>query len=760
MRKVLIGLAVLGMTLSGQIAWAVSAFVIKDIRIEGLQRTEAGTVFSYLPVKVGDTFSDDKAATSIKALFATGFFKDVKIEVDGEVLVVYVQERPAIYSLDIVGTKEFDKDTLKKALKDIGVGESKIFDRAMLDRAEQELKRQYLSRGKYAAEVTTTVSPLDRNRVAVVFTVSEGETAAIKKISVVGNKAFAEKDLLREFTLQPSNVFSFYTKNDQYSRQKLSGDLESLRSFYLNRGYLEFNVESTQVQIAPNKQDIYIAINVNEGDKFTVGSIKIAGDLMNREKELRSLVTLKSGETFNGQLLSESTKAITDRLGNYGYAFSNANAAPEINRTTKVVDFTIYIDPGKRVYVRRINVGGNTRTRDEVIRRELRQFESSWYDAEKIKLSRERVDRLGYFKDVNVETTPVAGTSDQIDVNVTVAEKPTGNLLLGAGVSSTDKLILSGSVQQQNVFGSGQTVGIDVNTSRLNRTIAFSQVDPYFTLDGISRSYDIYTRRTDPSVLNLGNYRIVSNGAGIRFGVPVSELDRVSFGLAYEGTKLSVNDSSPSRFRSYVNDFGPSSYGIVSTLGYQRDSRNSAIAPTTGTFRRFNGEWALPTGDQRFTRFTYQEQHFFPIKRDYALALNGEITIGSGYGGRPFPIFRNVYAGGIGTVRGYQTSSLGPRDNDGLPIGGARRLIGNAEFYFPIPGLNSDRSFRAFTFLDAGNVYDVSQRIDLGELRYSTGFGVSWLSPVGPLKFSIGAPLNANEQDRKQAFQFTIGTGF
>jgi outer membrane protein insertion porin family len=447
-------------------------------------------------------------------------------------------------------------------------------------------------------------------------------------------------------------------------------------------------------------------------------------------------------------------------MGNYGYAFANANAAPEINRESKIVDFTIYIDPSKRVYVRRINIAGNTRTRDEVVRRELRQFESSWYDAEKLKLSRERVDRLGYFKDVNIETPPVAGTSDQVDVNIVVTEKPTGNLLLGAGVSTTDRLILTGSIQQQNVFGSGQTVGVEVNTSKLNRTIAFSQTDPYFTLDGISRSYDIYSRRTDPSVLNLGDYRIVSTGAGIRFGVPVSELERLSFGVSYEGTHLTVGTNSPLRFQKYVNDFGDQSYGVISSLGYQKDSRNSALAPTVGLYRRANAELALPVGDQRFVRLTYQEQRFFPIKRDYTLALNGEVTIGAGYANRPFPVFRNVYAGGIGTVRGYQTSSLGPRDTNGTPSGGSRRLVANAEFFFPIPGLSNDRSFRAFTFLDAGQVYDANSKFQLSELRYSSGFGVSWLSPIGPLKFSLGKALNAKENDKLQTLQFTIGTGF
>ena len=755
-----LGLTAVSLVAVPSISVAASGFKVKDIRVEGLQRTEAGTVFSYLPIKVGDTFTDDKAANAIKVLFSTGFFKDVRPEVENDVLVVFVQERAAISSLDIIGAKEFDKDTLKKALKEIGIGESKTFDKALVDKAEQELKRQYLSRGKYAVQVSTTVTPLDRNRVAVTFNISEGETAAIKTISIVGNKAFAEKDLLKEFTLQTSNVFSFFSKSDQYSRQKLAGDLETLRSYYLNRGYMDFNVESTQVQISPNKQDIFITVNVTEGDQFTVGEVKLAGELQNRESELKGLLKIKTGETFNGQLLSETTKAITDRLGVYGYAFANANPAPETNREKKVVDFTIYVDPGKRVYVRRINISGNTKTRDEVIRRELRQFESAFYDAEKIKLSKDRVDRMGYFKDVNIDTQPVAGTSDQLDVNISVTEKPTGSLQVGAGISSIDKLILSASVQQQNIFGSGQNAGIELNTSKLNRTIAFSQTNPYFTDDGVSRSYDIFTRKTDPSVLGLGDYRITTQGAGIRFGVPISELERISFGIGYEGTNLRVGPNSPTRFQQYVNDFGEQSYGIITNAGYAKDSRNSALAPTEGMFRRANVEVAIPVGDQKFVKGTYQEQRYFPISKAYSLALNGEITAGAGYGGAPYPVFRNVFAGGIGTVRGYSNSSLGPKDINGIPIGGSKRVIGNAEFYFPIPGFDTDRSFRAFLFLDGGNVFQPSDRISITEFRYSTGLGISWVSPVGPLKFSLGKPLNAKPEDRTQLLQFTIGTGF
>ncbi len=735
-------------------------FVVKDIEVEGLRRTEAGTVFSYLPIRVGDTFTDEKALQAIRSLFATGFFEDVKISAKGDVLVVTVVERPAIASVEINGTKEFDKNTLKEALKGVGIGESLIFDRSLLDKAEQELKRQYLSRSKYGAQVQTRVDQLARNRVGITFNVDEGESASIKQLKIIGSKEFTEKQLLEEFELSTGGWMSWYSKNDQYSRQKLSGDVEKLRSFYLNRGYADFNIENTQVQIAPNKQDIFITISIKEGQKFTFGDVELSGQLLGRDAELRALLQAKKGETFNGESLTDTTKAIQDRLGNYGYAFANANVIPELDREKRVVNINIAVDPGKRVYVRRMNVGGNTRTKDEVVRREFRQFESSWYDSRKIQLSKERVDRLGYFSNVDIETQPVPGTSDQIDVNMQVEEKPTGNLLLGAGISSTDSLVLSAAIQQQNLFGTGKTVGLELNTSKVNRTISFSQTDPYFTIDGVSRSFEVYNRRTDPSSLNLGDYIIETTGAGMRFGYPISEFERISFGAGYEGTDLEVGQFSPARFQRYVNDFGNSSYAVLLNAGYSFDSRDSAIAPTRGRVTRLTAEYATPLGDQEFIRTTYQEQFYFPIGKLYTLALNGEVTGGFGLGNSPYPIFRNVYAGGIGTVRGYRSSTLGDRDADNVPIGGSKRLIGNAEFFFPIPGMTKDRTFRAFTFLDAGNVFQSNEKISIGELRYSTGLGISWLSPVGPLKFSLGVPLNREPQDETQRVQFTIGTGF
>jgi outer membrane protein insertion porin family len=765
---------------SGQ-AFALDPFTVKDIRVEGIQRTEAGTVFSYLPVRVGETYTDEKGSAAIKALYATGFFKDVRLEVENNVLVVIVEERPAIAAVEFTGTKEFEKDQLTKALKDIGVGEARIFDKSLVDRAQQELKRQYLSRGLYGVQVTTTVTPIERNRVNVTFAVDEGEVARIKQISIVGNKVFSDSELLKLISLTTPGWFTWYSKSDQYSKQKLTGDIETLKSYYLNRGYLEMQIESTQVSITPDKKDIYITINISEGEKYDVSDIKLEGEMFGREEELKSLVLLKKGDIYSGEKLTESTKRISERMGNFGYAFANVNANPEINREKKEVAFSILVDPGKRVYVRNIHVTGNTRTRDEVIRREFRQFESSWYDGEKIKLSRDRVDRLGYFKEVTIETPEVPGVNDQVDINLAVTEKPTGNILLGAGFSQSEKLVITGSIQQANAFGSGDTLGLDINTSRLNRTIAVSQTKPYFTDDGVSRSYELFLRTTRPPSINSGDYLYRTAGGKVSFGVPFSEVDTVFFGAGLEQTRVEIyynvpgHINSPDLYQRYVATFGnfkyptdvnsiPGTYAAKSTsvpltAAWQRDSRDSALTPTNGRYQRVNLEIA-PASDLKYYRAVYQHQYYMPVYRSVTLAMNGELDYGHGMGGKSYPVFNNFYAGGIGSVRGYESSSLGPLASNGDPVGGTSRVIANAELQAPFPGSGADKSLRWFTFIDGGNVYAEGQKISLSQLRYSAGVGISWLSPVGPLKLSYGTPLNAKIDDKKQRFQFQLGTGF
>lgn len=749
-------------TLFVQPVFAFDPFTVSDIRVEGIQRTEAGTIFGYLPVKVGDTMTDDKAADAIRKLFATGFFRDVRVEIDGNVLVVVVDERPAVAAIDFVGLKAFDKDQLRKGLKDVGLAESRIFDRALVDRAEQELKRQYLSQGYYAVEIKTTITPLERNRVAVSFQVVEGDIARIKRINIVGANAFSESDLLELFVLRTPGWFTWYTKNDQYSKQKLSGDIEALRTYYLDRGFLEFNVESTQVSISPDKQDIYITINLNEGERYSVSSVKLAGEFLLPEKELVDLVQLRPGENYSREKLTESTKAIGERLGNDGYAFANVNAIPDVDREKHEVAFTLIVDPGRRVYVRRINVTGNAKTRDEVVRRELRQMEGAWYDGAKINRSRNRVDRLGYFDEVTVETPAVAGTTDQVDVDFNVKERATGSLMLGVGFSSSEKVTLSASIQQQNLFGSGNFVGLSVNSSKINTVYSLSFTDPYYTIDGVSRGFDLYHRNYDNSSLSsVATYGARSSGGGVRFGVPIAEDDTVYLGLSYDRTTLKLNNSSLRRYLDYVSEFGTTHSSLLGTASWARETVDSRLYPTQGYLTRLGGEAALPGGTLRYYKLNFQHQQYFPLSRRLTWAVSSDFGYADGLGGESLPFFKNFYAGGIGSVRGYETSSLGPVDTaTDQRLGGNRRVVLNTELLFPMPGTGFDRSLRLGVFVDGGQVWGADQRFDFGDMRYSYGIALAWGSPIGPLKFSLGQPINKKDGDKLQRLQFQMGTVF
>ena len=479
-------------------AFAVDPFTVRDIRIEGLQRVEAGTIFASLPVRVGDLYDDQKGAAAIQALFALGLFKDVRIDASGDVLVVIVEERPTVADIEFSGNKEFDKDVLRRMMRDIGLSDGRSFDKAMLDRAEQEIKRQYINRSLYASEVVTTVTPIERNRVNLAFTITEGDRAKIKEIRIVGNKVFSDSTLRNLFDLDTGGWLSWYTKSDQYSRAKLNADIEGLRSYYLTRGYLEFRIDSTQVVISPDKQEISIAINVTEGERYVVSGVKLEGNYLGKDDEFKSLVAIRPGQPYNADEVVQTTKAFTDYFGNFGYAFARVEARPEVDRVNNRVSLLIQAEPSRRAYVRRINVAGNNRTRDEVVRREFRQFESAWYDADKIRRSRDRVDRLGFFREVSIETLEIAGAPDQVDLTITVLEKPTGNLSLGAGYSSGDGLGLTAGIKQENAFGSGSSLGIQLDTSKINRTVVFNTTDPYFTVDGVSRSIDVYHRNSSP----------------------------------------------------------------------------------------------------------------------------------------------------------------------------------------------------------------------------------------------------------------------
>ncbi|RQO45943.1 outer membrane protein assembly factor BamA [Variovorax sp. KBW07] len=797
--------AVVASALAATAAWAVEPFTVRDIRVEGLQRVEAGTIFASLPLRVGDTYSDERGSAAIRALFDLGLFKDVRIDVNGNVLVVIVEERPTIADVDFVGAKEFDKAALQKALREVGLADGRPYDKALADRAEQELKRQYVSRSLYNAQVVTTVTPIERNRVNLTFTVTEGESARIREVHVVGNKAFSESTLLSLFDQDSGGYLSWYTKSNQYSRAKLNADLETLRSYYITRGYLEFRIDSTQVAISPDRKDLTVTVNITEGEKFVVAGVKLDGNYLGRDDEFKSLITIKPGEPYNGEQVTETTKAFNDYFGTFGYAFARVQARPEIDRVNNRVTLTLQAEPARRVYVRRVAVGGNNKTRDEVIRREFRQFEASWYDGDKIKLSRDRVDRLGFFTEVNVETQEVPGSPDQVDLTVNVAEKPTGSLQLGAGYSSAEKVALTFGISQENVFGSGNFLGVQVNTSKYNRTLSLTTTDPYFTKDGISRTISVYHTTTRPYSSTIdGDYKLVNQGASIRFGVPFSEVDTVFFGVGLERYAFDPNKTTsfsglytPPSYLSYFKCTKDASgffvtgcdeksvWGVPLTIGWGRDSRDSALIPTTGRLQRANLEVGV-AGDMKYLKTNYQYQQFFAINKQYTFAINGEVGYAKAFGNKVFPIFKNFYAGGLGSIRGFEQNSLGPRDiplygqTEGAALGGTKKAIFNAELSTPFPGAGNDRTLRLYSFFDIGNVFGSrapgltdAQWKAQKKLRASVGLGISWISPLGPLRLAYAFPVMSQKEvtdpatgfilipkDRIQRLQFQIGTSF
>ncbi len=757
--------SLLTLVLSGAIhisAWAVDPFTVKDIRVEGLARTDPGTVFASLPFRIGDIYNDDKGASALRALFATGLYKDVRIQIDGNAVVVVIEERPIIATVSFVGIKEFDSEALTKSLKEVGIGEGRPFDRALADRAEQELKRQYLTRSLYGAEVTTTITPLERNRVNVSFTVSEGEPAKIADIRILGSKAFSEGDLKDLLEQTSTGWLTWYTKTDRYSRTKLNADLEALRSHYQNKGYLEFAVESTQVTISPDKQRIVVAVTVSEGQPYTVAEVKMEGEFLGRQEEFKRLIAIKPGEAYQGETVAKTTRAFSEYYGTFGYPFPRVDVRQNIDRATGQVTLTVFAQPERRAYVRRVMVTGNSKTRDTVVRREFRQFEGAWYDGQRIKASRDRVERLGYFKDVTIDTTEVPGAPDQVDVVINVTEQSTGNISLGAGYSSQNKVSIVGSVQQDNFLGSGNSLRVEVNTARFGRSLQLSTVDPYFTEDGVSRGLSA-SYSTSKQLSQLGEaYEFTSQGLRMNFGVPIAEVDTIFLGVGYERTAIDNNRGLPNNFADYVNRFGRNSVAIPLTLGWSKDSRDNLLSPSKGQYYRFNLEYS-PLGDARYAQMNAQAQRFFPIGSKFNLLLNGEIGYGAAVGGRGYPVFKNFYGGGLGSVRVFEGNTLGPVDVTGARSGGNMKINLNSEFYIPVPGAGKDKTFRLFLFADAGNVWNTKsnfEEVSLSSMRVSAGAGLSWISPVGPLRLSWGKPIRKSPKDRIERFQFQIGTAF
>lgn len=737
-------------------------FTIEDIRIEGLQRISAGTVFNYLPVKVGDTMTDNDAKGIIRSLFKSKYFNDVELERQGNVLVIKVKERPAISSIELVGNKDMDSAELLKSLREIGFGEGQVFEQAMLERVELELERQYFSRGKYGVAISSEVTPLPRNRVAIRITMAEGVVATISEINIVGNHAFDDEELMTDFQTTTGSLLSFLTKDNQYSRQKLSADLETLRSFYLDRGYVDFTVESTQVSISDDKKHMFITINISEGEKYKIHQVRLAGNLIVPEDELFKLVTIRENSVFSRKAITKSTENLTNRLGNDGYAFANVNAVPEIDRENREVDLTFFIDPGRRAYVRRINISGNSKTRDEVLRREFRQQESAWISTEKVEQSKARVSRLGYFENVNVETIPVAGVQDQVDLDFGVTETPSGSLSAGIGFSQSDGLIFNANVTQKNFLGSGKHIRFGFNNSSINTVYSFGYTNPFVTVDGISQGFNAFYRKTDADEANIATYTLDAFGGDITFGIPISEDNRINLGVGYERTEIDLpSDNTISRYSDFIKREGDSFDTVTLNLGWSSDDRDNALLPTSGILQTLTGEFAVPGPSLQYYKLKYKANAYHPINDTFTFSLRGEFGYGDSYGDtKEFPFFQNFYAGGIRSVRGFQANTLGVKEDD-EPLGGNMLVSGGAEVIFPVPFMKKTlKSFRLSAFTDFGNVYDVNQDFDAGLLRYSAGLSAIWISPFGAMSFSIAAPLKKEDGDETEAFQFSLGSTF
>ncbi|MBL8246143.1 MAG: outer membrane protein assembly factor BamA [Rhodanobacteraceae bacterium] len=764
------------LALSGAAALAADDFVISDIRVDGLERISAGTVYTYLPVQKGDRLDRGRAAEALRALYKTGFFKDVRLDRQGDILVVTVVERPAISTITLVGNKDIKTEELQKGLNNIGLAEGETFDQLNIERVTQELTRQYNNRGKYNVKITPSVKALDRNRVDVTITIAEGKAAKIKHINVVGNTSYTDEEIRDEFELDTTNWLSWYRRDDQYSREKLSGDLEKLRAYYLDRGHVDFDVESTQVSVSPDRRNVYITANVSEGPIYTVGDVRLTGKFVVEESVLKRLVMFKSGETFSRKKLEQTSEYIQKLLGNFGYAFANVSPIPNVDRDKRIVDITMLVDPGKRVYVRRINFEGNTKTLDEVLRREMRQFEGGWYNQAAIDRSKVRLERLGFFKKVEVETPKVAGSEDQVDIVVKVEEQQTGNFQFGVGYSELQGAILSVALSFDNFLGTGNRVGFAVSNNRIYKRFDASYYNPYYTDEGVSRGFNLSYRELDSAQANLASYTSNVGQVGITYGLPLSEYDRIQFRLAADHTQIDIFPGlTPDEYIPFVYDNRTFNSWRLETSWF-RDSRNRFFSPTDGSLTKFVGEVVLPPSELQYYKISAQYQRYFPLTQSFTLMINGELGYGDSYGSSKtnpvpgsdgerlgFPFWENYYSGGVRSVRGFRDNTLGPRlqsGNQDLPVGGALNVIGNVEFLFPTPFTKGADTIRLGAFFDVGNVYKDFDSFDAGELRYSTGLTMQWRAPVGPIVINLAYPLNAKDGDDIERIQFSFGNQF
>lgn len=745
----------LWLLIAGQVQ-AFDAFTVSDIKVEGGQRISQGTVFNYLPIKIGDQVDEKGLRNAIGQLYVTGFYNDIQLLRDGDVLIVKVQERPSIASVKITGNNEIGSEELLEALKKIGLAEGKIFDRSLLDKIQQDLQRQYFSRGYYSVEIETEVKDAEMNRSDIQINVREGLVAEIKQINIVGNEVFSEDDLMKDFQ---SGVGGLFSGDDQYSRQKLTADLEVLRSYYLDRGYINFNIESSQVNITSDRRSVYIAVNVVEGDQFTVSAVDLAGDFVVDKEELRKLIKIAPGEIFSRRKVTESSNAITERLGRDGYAFANVNSIPDVDKDNKLVALNFFIDPGKRISVRRINISGNAKTEDEVVRREMRQMESGWLASDKLERSRVRVQRLGYMSDVTVETPLVPGSSDMVDVDLSVSEEPSGSLMVGLGYSG-DGLLLNASVSQNNFLGSGKRVTTEINSSKVNKVYSFSHTNPYYTMDGVSRTIQLYYRQTDTAATSVAEYVQNQFGGKLSYGIPITEYDSMRLGVGYEDAEVHTTSFTPPPYIDYLNANGYQFTTYRLTLGWTHDTRDRTVFPTAGIVHNLSTDVTAPASDLHYFKIYSDTKWYYPLSSMFTLSLNGELSYGESYGETTdVPFFEKFYAGGAHSVRGYKTNSLGPKSGS-LALGGNFRTVGNVELVFPPPFAEDSKTVRMSAFFDIGNVFQDFSSFSGDELRQSVGVSLLWLSPIGPLSFSLARPLNEQVGDQTEAFQFTLGSFF
>jgi outer membrane protein insertion porin family len=798
-------------------ALAFEPFVVSDIRIDGLTRIAQGTVLSYLPIEKGDTLSDEKAQAAIRALYQTKFFSDVEVDREGDILVIKVVERPAIAKLTLRGNKDIKEDDLRKGLKEIGLSEGETFDRLSLDRVQQELIRQYYNRGKYNVSVDPHVTQLDRNRVAVDIEIREGKAAKIKEINVIGNKAFADKDIRDGFESNTTNWLSWYSKDDQYSREKLSGDLEKLSNYYMNRGYADFGIDSTQVAISPDKRAMYVDASVKEGEVYTVSDVKLLGELILPEETLRKLVYIHKGDTFNRAAIEASSDAIKAILANIGYAFAKVTPVPKLDKDKRTADLTLFIEPGKRVYVRRVVFQGNTRTEDEVLRREMRQLEGAWYSQGAIDRSKTRLQRLGYFKTVDIDKQLVPGTVDQVDLTAKVEEQSAGSLMFGVGYSQYSGIILSASVSQNNFLGTGDRFSIGAETSTYYKRVNASYVNPYLTDSGIALGYNLGYSKLDYGDTDLANYTYSTKSFETTLSFPITDFDSLSTSLGISSNLINSSYYTPQELIAYQDALGNKTiHSWTSSLGYTHDTRNSYWAPTRGGQLSLNISGALPGSTVQYYKIFGEANHYWPIGKGFVLYLDGQVGYGKTYGqtydnngyqvdpatgqvavdqsGNPvtlykkgdkvqFPFWENYYAGGVRDVRGFQDNTLGPRLCDGRstssipdaknrctngyysygqPVGGAFKVLGTAQVFLPLPFLKDVNTARVSWFVDVGNVYKDYGSFDASDLRASTGLSLQWQAPIGPLIINFAVPFRKKDGDNRfvERIQFTFGNQF